>query len=424
LINLRLFAYLMIGGAALGVLPAHGYSQFTHLELVDLLWADSIRPLLLQRYPQAGEAALARAHAYAYGGSLIQDIGYYPLGKQYFSDLAHHVRTGEFVSAMLRNARTLDELAFAVGALSHYLGDSIGHSQAVNPATALTFPDLQSKFGAIVTFEESPVGHGRTEFGFDVTQTAWQRYAPRAYRKHIGLRVARQLLYRSFEEIYGLRARGILGPARSAVRTYRWAVVTLLPAFLYAQVVRLHGDLPVERRDEAQVEFLSTISRSEYAMMPGLSYTKPGIRAHILALILWIIPKIGSLKTLDTKSPTAQTEDLFLVSANHAVEAFRALLTRLRSDSDLDLRLENVDLDTGDQIPPGESEIVEQVYSELTIRLAREKSIPNGIREHVLMHYDDPAHLVQPARDPKAEQRLASAIERLRESDPQPHPPK
>src|SRR5690349_5825029 len=139
--------------------PAGAYSQFTHEELIDLTWSDTIRPLLLQRYPGASEPALVRAHAYAYGGCLIQDIGYYPFAKSFFSDLAHYARSGDFVTSLLRNAATLDELAFAIGALSHYIGDSVGHSLAVNPATAITFPELAARFGASITYEDAPTAH-------------------------------------------------------------------------------------------------------------------------------------------------------------------------------------------------------------------------------------------------------------------------
>jgi Zinc dependent phospholipase C len=403
----------------LGTLPAHAYSQLTHEELIDLLWADAIRPLLVQRYPQATEDRLRIAHAYAYGGCLIQDVGYYPFGEPFFSDIAHHVRTGDFVSAMLRDARSLDELAFAIGALSHYVGDSIGHSEAVNPATALTFPELGAKYGPIVTYEESPVGHGRTEFGFDVAQTSWHRYAPRAYRKRIGFRVARQLLYRTFEETYGLHARGILGPARSAVRTYRWAVTSLLPAFLSAQLVRLRADLPVENADEPQIEFLRTISRSEYATTPGLSYAEPGIRAHLLAFVVLIIPKVGRLKVLDTESPSAETEDLFLKSANHAVALLRELLSLLQTHPDHDLLLQNLDLDTGSIIAPGTSKMIEQTFAELATRLVdAHKPIPAGIRDYLLTHYADSAQAMHPNLSPKTKQKLAHAIDVLRTTDP------
>ena len=152
---------------------ASGYATFTHEELIDLAWNDSIRPVLLEKYPGTTDAALREAHAYAYGGCLIQDLGYYPFGKELFSDLAHYVRSGDFVVSLLKNARNVNELAFAIGALSHYVGDSIGHSQAVNPSTALTFPGLERKYGPIVTYEEDPTAHVRTEFGFDVAQIAF-----------------------------------------------------------------------------------------------------------------------------------------------------------------------------------------------------------------------------------------------------------
>src|SRR6202167_3039248 len=156
------------------------YSVLTHEELIDLAWNSSIRPLLLPRFPNAPEEQLREAHAYAYGGSAIQDMGYYPFGKPFFSNLTHYVRTGDFIAWLFQNARTIDEYAFAIGALSHYLGDSIGHSEAVNPAVAVEFPKLRQEFGAIVTYHESPYGHVRTEFAFDVDELTNQSFAPPA----------------------------------------------------------------------------------------------------------------------------------------------------------------------------------------------------------------------------------------------------
>src|SRR5580704_8352431 len=154
----------------IGVLATNSgaYSVLTHEELIDLAWNSSIRPLLIAKFPGATDVQLTEAHAYAYGGSAVQDMGYYPFGKHFFSNLTHYVRSGDFVMWMLRNARTMDEYAFAIGALSHYLGDSIGHSEAINLATAVEFPKLREKFGDKVSYGESPHGHIRTEFAFDV----------------------------------------------------------------------------------------------------------------------------------------------------------------------------------------------------------------------------------------------------------------
>src|SRR3981189_2728060 len=109
------------------------YSVQTHEELIDLAWKESIRPILLKQYPNLTEAQLQEAHAYAYGGCAIQDFGYYPFGNKFFSDLTHYVRSGDFVVSLLRNAHTADELAFAIGSLSHYIGHTLRPPAAVTP---------------------------------------------------------------------------------------------------------------------------------------------------------------------------------------------------------------------------------------------------------------------------------------------------
>src|SRR6201985_3765175 len=122
--------------------PAGAYSLQSHEQLIDLTWQSSIVPLLLSRYPNLSPQDLQRARSYAYAGSVIQDIGYYPFGDPFFSDLTHYVRSGDFIVHLFRDAKDANQLAFAVGALSHYVGDNIGHSQATNRAVAADFPKL------------------------------------------------------------------------------------------------------------------------------------------------------------------------------------------------------------------------------------------------------------------------------------------
>ena len=64
---------------------------------------------LLARFPNATKDELRQAHAYAYGGAIIQDMGYYPHGSHFFSDLTHYVRSGDFVIALLRDSQDLNE---------------------------------------------------------------------------------------------------------------------------------------------------------------------------------------------------------------------------------------------------------------------------------------------------------------------------
>ena len=246
--------------------PGRGgaYSVLTHEELIDIAWNGSIRPLLLARYPKSTETELRVAHAYAYGGCAIQDMGYYPFGKELFSDLTHYVRSGDFIANLFRNARNVNELAFAIGAMAHYLGDSIGHSVAVNPATGVEFPNLERKFGPIVTYDESPHGHVRTEFGFDIEQLSRRGFAPPAFLASIGLEVPRELLERTFLQTYGFQTRELLGPVHPALRSYRSSVRRFIPRFANAEVV-LHGhQFGPEPQDDAYREFKEHLERAAY----------------------------------------------------------------------------------------------------------------------------------------------------------------
>ncbi len=395
--------------------PAAAYSQFTHEELIDLVWADSIEPLLRQRYPAASASALRRAHAFAYGGSLVQDIGYYPFGNRFFSDLAHYVRSGDFVVAMFHEATSLNELAFAIGAYSHYIGDSIGHSEAVNRATAVEFPKLDARYGPVVTYEEAPIDHIRTEFGFDVAQAVFQHYAPGGYRERAGFRVARPLLYRAFRDTYGISARGILGPLRSALSTYRWSVTRLLPAFLRAEEVRLGGRLPPETDDGARAEFLRNVFQSDYAVHYPGGYRRPGIGAHLFAAALAVIPKIGRLKILDIQPPVASTEDLFVHSADLAVAAFRAGLHILSQQRDPQFALANLDLDTGMRVMRGESKLVDRTYETLLLRIVQEHAaVTPELRDVFTGYYSDADHPLPAGNDAKHRRKIADALALLR----------
>ena len=160
--------------------PASAYSLLTHEQLIDLTWKESIVPLLLSRYPALTPAQLDEARAYAYGGCVIQDIGYYPFGDMSFSNLTHYVRSGDFVVNLFRNAQNANELAFAVGALSHYVGDSIGHSQATNLAVPIEFPKLRAKYGPTVNYAEGNTSTSRRSSPSTLTKsriTAWRRSA-------------------------------------------------------------------------------------------------------------------------------------------------------------------------------------------------------------------------------------------------------
>src|SRR5512141_2462036 len=154
----------------------YGYSVLTHEAIVDSLWDASLQKMLLERFPQSTPEDMEEAHAYVYGGCIIQDMGYYPFSSRLFSDLTHYVRSGDFIRALIRESQDVNEYGFALGALAHYAADNNGHRIATNLAVPILYPKLRSKFGKIVTYWDHPVSHLRTEFGFDVLEIAQGRF--------------------------------------------------------------------------------------------------------------------------------------------------------------------------------------------------------------------------------------------------------
>jgi Zinc dependent phospholipase C len=374
------------------VMRSGAYSVLTHEELIDLAWNDSIRPLLLAKFPGATNEQLIEAHAYAYGGSAIQDMGYYPFGKRLFSNLTHYVRTGDFIAWQFQNARTINEYAFAIGALSHYLGDTIGHSQAINPATATEFPKLKRKFGDSVTYGESPHSHIRTEFAFDVEEMKNTEFAPPAYLRRVGFKVPGRFLERAFVATYGFDLHEITGRSRPALRSYRTSVRSFIPSFAEAEVV-LHGhQFPPHPDDEPYRIFADRVARTNYERRWKHTYKGPGFRAHLLAILVFLVPKIGAASDLAIKIPNHETDDAYLRSVNHTVDVFREILNKARNGDD-PMAIANLDLDTGDPARLGTYELADQSYAQLLKRITElpDRKIPDDLKRHLLQYYDDPA---------------------------------
>jgi Zinc dependent phospholipase C len=387
-IHLPCFRKILLFAIILCSAQGYGYSVLTHEELIDLVWTDSIRPLLLAKFPGATESQLRDAHAFAYGGSAIQDMGYYPFGKEFFSDLTHYVRSGDFVTWLLENARSIDEYAFALGALSHYLGDSLGHAEAINPATAIEFPKLEQKFGPSVTYDESPHGHIRTEFAFDVGELADRDFAPVAYLKHIGFKVPRKFLEQAFLHTYGFDIHDVLGRAHPALRSYRTSVRSLIPAFADAEVVLHRHQFPPHANGEADRIFAERVARTAYDRHWKHAQRGPGFKAHLLAIVVFIVPKLGPASDLAIKVPNADTRESYLHSLNHTVDAFREKIREL-GDAGASYKLANIDLDTGDRVKRGDYPMADKTYARLLERLTSRpgRIIPAGVKQNISDYY-------------------------------------
>jgi hypothetical protein len=369
-------------------LRTRAYSVFTHQELIDLAWSSSIRPLLLEKFPGATDAQLREAHAYAYGGSAVQDMGYYPFGKQFFSNLTHYVRSGDFVAWLLSHARSLDEYAFAIGALSHYIGDSIGHSEAINRATGVAFPKLANRFGPSVTYDESPHSHIRTEFAFDIAELSDGDFPSPDYLEHIGFKVPRKFLEEAFQQTYGFDIHEVLGRAHPALRSYRTSVRYFIPAFAEAEVVLHRHQFPPHNDSEVDRIFRERLAKTLYERKWKHTKNKPGIRAHLLAVLVFIIPKVRGISDLAIKIPNPDTYQMYQTSVNHAVDIFCDQLHKLRNTGD-DVKLANIDLDTGDHVKRGAYPLTDITYAQLLERLTSkpDRVIPADTKRNIMTFY-------------------------------------
>jgi zinc dependent phospholipase C len=366
--------------------PLPAYSVLTHEQVVDFLWHSDIVKLLREQYPNITPEQLREAHAYAYGGSLIQDMGYYPGGNKFFSDLVHYVRSGDFVMEMVRQAQNPNELAFALGALAHYVSDTNGHP-TVNRSVPIEFPKLRKKFGDVITYSDDPPSHIQTEFGFDVLEVAKQRYTSQAYHDFIGFEVARPVLDRAFRATYGLELHDVLSDEDRAIGSYRHAVSAWLPRLTQTALITKKDELEAIPNFNAKA-FRYTLKRSEYEKEWGKNYYRPGFFAKFLAVIIKILPKVGPLRAIDPKPPTPQTEKMYIASVEKTVAAYRKLLGNTVENH---IKLTDYDLDTGTPTKPGEYKLADRAYARLLKDLARKDfaGASPALRQNILSFYSD-----------------------------------
>jgi hypothetical protein len=397
---------------------ASGYSVLTHEEIVDLLWTDKLCPLLLNRYPGLSEDQIKEAHAYAYGGAVIQDLGYYPFGSVEFSNLVHYVRSGDFVRELILESQDADEFAFALGALAHYTADIAGHP-AVNQAVAIQYPKLRVKFGNFVTFADDKTAHLKTEFGFDMVQVAKNRYASQQYHDFIGFQVSKSLLERVFPVVYGLELKDVLTHEELAVGSYRFAVSRLIPQMTKVALRTHKKDLMRETPNFAKRKFLYRLSRSDYEKEWGKDYARPGFGTKALAVFLRYVPKIGPFKALAFNNPTPRTEDLYFKSINTTVDQYRLFLEEVRNNS---LQLANCDFDSGKATKAAEYSLTDRTYAKLLAQLARRKfdQTTPDLRDDILHFYSDLSVPIETKKDPTRWQTVLVDLDQLKLVPPVP----
>jgi hypothetical protein len=411
----RIGACLLILVLLLPGAPSSGaYSVLTHEAIVDAAWVDAIRPTLLKRFPDATPAELKEAHAYAYGGCAIQDVGYYPFGSKFFSDLVHYVRTGDFIEALLRDSTNIDEYAFALGALAHDAADNDGHRMAVNRAVPILYPKLGRKYGAEVTYDEDPAAHLKTEFSFDVLQVAKGHYAPDAYHDYIGFEVSEALLERAFQETYSLDLKSLFTDYDLTIGTYRRSVSEIIPEMTKVAWQLKKDDIQKDLPGVTRQKFLYHLSRADYERQWNTKYKKPSFVVRLLVFLTRLIPKIGPFRTLTLRVPTPETDKLFMASFNATLHDYEESLRQQRDSGKVDLVNDN--FDTGTVTGLGEYPLADKTYAELLNRLANRhfKDVSIELRADLLDYYATSGPPPSSKKDRKGWERTMRQLDELR----------
>jgi hypothetical protein len=394
---------------------ASGYSVLTHEAIIDAAWKDNILPLLMKRFPDSTEEDLRKAHGYSYGGAIIQDMGYYPFGNAFFSDLAHYVRSGDFILNLLAEAGNLNEYAFALGSLAHYAADSSGHREAVNKSVPMVYPKLKKRFGGVITYADDKVSHMKVEFAFDVSQVAQGNYAQQAYHDFIGFEVAQSLLERAFAKTYGLELSSLIHEDM-AIGTYRFAVHSIFPVLTRAAWNLKKNELLKAQPSLTKRRFIYNLSHAEYHKTWGANHPHPGFGARAIALMFRIVPKVGPFKAFAFKPPTPATETLFMKSVNETLAQYRILLAAQGRGP---LKLRNVNFDTGEPLKPGIYRLADAAYAKLLDKLSG-KPVPADLRADILAFYSNIDAPFATKKDPKAWAKVLRDLDALKAQEQPP----
>jgi hypothetical protein len=406
----------------------YGYTVLTHEAIIDSVWDASLQKILLKRFPDATPEALEMAHGYAYGGCIIQDMGYYPFSSRFFSDLTHYVRSGDFISALIRESQDLNEYAFALGALEHYVADTEGHRLATNRAVPMLYPDLRRKYGMDVTYWDNPVAHIRTEFGFDVIQVASGRYAPDRYRSFIGFEISRDLLERAFLDTYGIEMKDIFGNVTLALGSYRYAVSSIVPGMTKVAWALKRDQLQKEIPGITRKTFLYNLSRSSYEKEWGKDYRKPGWSTRTLAILFRWLPGGGPFRALRIRTPTPEVEKLFMASFNATVDRYRAILASVAAGG---AAIPNENFDAGGTSIAGKYRGADEAYAKLLGKLADRQfaGMQPDLRLNIRTYYEGLAPSSPQASTKKERAARAKLLEQINqlkaspEADPSPRQP-
>lgn len=364
-LNKLFFSFLIF------ILPfsSSGFGVLSHQAIIDALWESSILPLLKAKYPTSTAEQIKDARAYAYGGTVAPDMGYYPFGSNFFTNLVHYVRSGDMITSLLRNANTINEYAFAIGFMSHYYADNYGHPIATNKSVPIVYPKLGRKHGNEVTYADDKISHMRMEFGFDVLQVAKGNFATEKFHEIIGFKVDTSVLARAFLETYGLDLNKVFKNRFStAVEVFRWTVANILPFVTKTAWATKGNDIIKVDSTATSKNFRVRMRHKDYNKQYGKGYRHPGFFPTIFSFFIRVMPKVGPLRPLKFKMPTAEAEKYFIESFNMITKNFSGNLQKINQD----FNLQDIDLDTGNPTVLCEYSLADNTYDKWLMQLKDE----------------------------------------------------
>lgn len=368
-------------------IPYKSYSLgvLTHEAIIDAEWNNAILPFLKSQYPNSTDSEFIKARAYAYGGAVMPDIGYYPFGSRLFTNLVHYVRSGDINEALLKDADSLNGLAFALGFLSHYYADVYGHPLATNISVPLVYKKMRKKFGDTVTYADNNISHMRMEFGFDVLQVAKGNYASKSYHDFIGFKVDTALLAKAFNEIYGLSLDDVFGNLNISVETFRYIIANVFPLITKAAWASKNKKLFKTDSTNTSKRFRYKMHIKQYNKEFGTGYKHPGFFATGLAVIIKIMPKVGPLRALHFKVPNAEAEKNF----DNSFDTITTHYTKSIKSVGRKKNLKDADYDTGNLTEKCEYVLADDTYNEWLIKLnnANFKIVTPAIKNNIIQFY-------------------------------------
>ena len=372
------------------MIPARcqAFSVVAHQTVVDQAWDGTLLPALRKRFPNTTQRELEDAYAYARGGSHLPDLGYFPLGNHLFTDLLHYVRTGDFYERAVKEARSAQEYAFALGMLAHYEVDTIGHPEATNLAVPIIYPKLAGKYGASVTYADSPSAHLETEFRFDVLQVAHLHEIPNLFEDSIEFKVPREFLERVFEETYGLKLDDLFVNYDVALNTYRWGFRTLIHEGTGIAWELYRQDIESLQPGIKREQFVQGMSRADFVKQFGKAFLEPSYFVQFIGFFGNLVPNIGPLKRLPFKPLPDNVKQFYFRAYRNASDEYLKEISVAESGG---MVLPDLILDTGEPARAGAYAPADKAYAELLDHHAQDNfaHMPKALAADMLGHFRD-----------------------------------